>query len=62
MHYLEKRTILTTLMQTTFLHIYNTYNMNLLSKTNVTYNNNNTLIKVHMTRNFLLAYSKELSK
>ena len=35
--------MLTTLVQLTFLHTYNTYNMNLLSKTTVTYNNNNTL-------------------
>ena len=43
MHYLENETLLTTLIQLTFLHTYNTYNMNLLSKTTVTYNNNNTL-------------------
>ena len=43
MHYLENETLLTTLIQLTFLHTYNTYNMNLLLKTTVTCNNNNTL-------------------
>ena len=35
MHYLQNETLLTTLIQLTFLHTYNTYNMNLPSKTTV---------------------------
>ena len=42
MHYLEKLTLLTTLIQLTFLHSYISYNMNLLTlltKTTITHNN-----------------------
>ena len=35
-------TLLTTLIQLTFLHSYISYNMNLLTKTTITYTNNNT--------------------